>query len=372
MTKLYRLALLISFSFAYALQAEAANEYYVYSEKFDNGAPSGIMGAANGSSLIIEPFWKENPYKGENCLKIEATGAEAWSGLFVQKGAAWRDAIDPLVPLADLTGKKYMVFSARSSKNYTIAKIGMGEGKEPSKGEAKLELTAKWQRYVYELPVGQDYTRVNGLLLVVFENAGVVFLDEVFYAGDDFTPQSTDIVYKERKEPLDPTSFYIFADKFENGIASGYMGEKNGISLKLDDNCRNNPYMGPKCMKFTVLNTEAWRGLYILYTGAWNTALPENPKLADLSGYDKLEFYARADVKDSDPYIIGQIGVGAGDKLEDQRSEEYVEVGSTWKKYTINLKGANLKTVNSLLFLVLPNLGTLYLDEVRFIKKKEK
>ncbi len=370
MNKLYSLLFFVGFSLLVQVKATAGNDYYVYSDKFDNGSPSGIMGASNGKSLTIDPFNKENPLKGENCLKVTANGEEAWSGVFIQKGGTWRETIDPAVPLADLTGKKYFVFSARSDKNYTIGKIGMGEGKEPTKGEAKINLTATWQRFVMELP-GGDYSRVNGLLLLVFESAGSVYLDEVFYAGDDFAPQSTDIVYKERKEPLDPTSFYIFADKFENGIPSGMMGEKNGKSLKLDDNCKNNPYLGTKCLQFKVDNSEAWRGVYILYTGAWNPALPENAKLVDLSGYDKLEFYARADVKDSDPYIIGEIGVGAGDKIEDKRAETYVEVGSTWKKYTISLKGANLKTVNSLLFIVLP-VGTLYLDEVRFTKKKEK
>lgn len=371
MTKLYKFVLLTSLSLSLLTGANAANEYYVYSDKFDNGVASGIMGSNNGSSLQIDPSSKDNPLKGEYCLKMSAGGAESWTGVFVQKGGTWKATLDPMTPLADLTGKKYFVFSARSDKNYTIGKIGMGEGTDPTKGESKIDLTAKWQRYVLELPLNQDYTKVNGLLLVVFDSPGAIYLDEVFYAGDDFKPAATDIVYQERKEPLDPTSFYIYADKFENGVPSGYMGSSDGKSIKLDENCRTNPYLGPKCMKFTVNNSETWRGLYILYTGSWNAALTEDAKLADLSGYDKLEFYARADVKGSEPYLINEIGVGTGDKREDKRADTYVEVGPTWKKYTINLKGANFKTVNSLLFVVLP-VGTLYLDEVRFIKKKEK
>jgi len=348
----------------------SANEYYVYSDKFENGSPSGIMGSTNGSSLQIDGSCKENPYKGENCLKIVATGSEAWSGVFIQKGGSWRETIDASTPLADLTGKKFLVFTARSDKNYTIAKIGMGEGKEASKGEAGIALTATWQRFVFELPA-QDLTRINGLLLVVFENAGTIFLDEIYYAGADFIPMTTDVVYQERKEPLDPTSFYIYADKFENGVPMGYMGDKDGRSIKLTDNCRTNPYLGTKCIKIVTDNSEGWRGLYITYAGVWNAALTEKSKLADLSGYDKLEFYARADVKGSEPYLFGEIGVGAGDKYEEHRAETYLEVGPTWKKYTINLKGMNLKTTNSLLMMVLP-VGTVYLDEIRFLKKKEK
>jgi len=372
MNKLYNIKslLILTLYVLYVSNSFADNEYYVYSDQFDNGTPSGIMGSANGNSLSIDPMNKENPLKGDNCLKISASGTEAWSGVFIQKGGGWKDGVDASNPLANLTGKKYFVFSARSDKNYTIAKIGMGEGKEATKGESALPLTTSWQRFVFELPA-MDLSRINGLLLVVFENAGVVYLDEVYYAGDEFTPVSNDLIFKERKEPLDPTSFYIYADKFENGIPNGYMGEKNGISLKLDDNWKTNPYLGTKCIKIKVDNSEAWRGLYIFYTGQWNVALGENPKLADLSSYDKLEFYARADVKDAEPFLIGEIGVGAGDKIEDKRAETYVEVGPNWKKYTINLKGLNLKTVNSLLFMTLP-VGTLYLDEIRFTKKKEK
>jgi hypothetical protein len=371
MNNLYKFVLLLTgLTFSTTNMVQAVNEYYVYADKFENGSPSGIMGSANGSSLLIDPSCKENPFKGENCLKITASGAEAWSGLFIQKGGGWREGIDPLVPLADLSKKRFLVFSARSDKNYTIAKLGMGEGKEASKGEAGIALTSRWQRFVYELPT-KDMERINGLFLVVFENGGTIYLDEVFYAEEDFVPQSSDIVYKERKEPLDPTSFYVYADKFENGVPMGYMGDKNGQSLKLDDNCRINPYMGTKCIKIVTDNSEEWRGLYICYSGVWNAALTENSKLVDLSAYDKLEFYARSDAKPSDPYIFKEIGVGAGDKYEDHRSETYLEVGPTWKKYTINLKGMNLKTTNSLLMMVLP-VGTVYLDEIRYLRKKEK
>jgi hypothetical protein len=370
MNKPYYLFLLLAY-FVWLSPANAQKEYYVYSDKFDHGAPSGIMGAANGSSLQIDPFNSENPYKGEYALRIEASGEEAWSGLFVQSGGTWREGIDDATPLSDLSGKKYLVFAARSDKDYTVPKIGMGEGKESKKEEAGVPLTKNWQRFVFELPSADDFSRVNGLFLVVFENKGVVYLDEIYYAGAEFIPAASDIVYQERKEPLDPTSFYVFADKFENGVPSGYMGDKNGSSITFDDNWRVNPYQGTKCIKITTDKSETWRGMYILYSGMWNATVNEDTKLADLSQYDKLEFYARADVKASDPYLINEVGVGAGDKIEDKRSEAFVEVGPNWKKYTINLKGMNLKTVNSLIFFVLPT-GTLYVDEIRFIRKKEK
>ena len=371
MNKLYKFVLLLSLiGLSSANLVIAQNEFYVYSEKFDNGSPSGIMGTANGKSLTIDPSCKISPFKGESCLKVSASGEEGWSGVFVQTGNNWKGSIDSLVPLANLTGKKFFVFTIRGDKDFKLPKIGMGEGNEAVKGEAGIAVTTKWQRYVFELPAA-GLSRVNGLLLVVFEGAGTVYLDEVFYAGSEFTPLSTDIIYQERKEPLDPTSFYVYADKFENGVPMGYMGEKNGSSMKFDDNCRVNPFMGTKCIKITTDNSESWRGMYITYAGVWNAAISEKTKLADLSAYDKLEFYARADAKESEPYLFGEIGVGAGDKYEDKRSETYLEVGSKWKKYTISIKGLNFKTANSLLFMVLP-VGVVYLDEIRFLKKKEK
>jgi hypothetical protein len=370
MNKLYKFVLLLGTSFTLTNIVQAENDYYVYSDKFDNGSPSGIMGAANGSSLQINPSCKDNPFKGDDCLKIQASGAEAWSGLFVQTGGTWRGSIDSLVPLANLTGKKYLVFDIRSDKDMKLPKIGMGEGKEATKSEAGISVTTKWQRYVFELP-SKGLERVNGLLLVVFEGAGVIYLDEVFYTDASFQPSSSDIVYKERAEPLDPTSFYIFSDKFDNGIPSGYSGEKNGASLKLDDNCRTNPYLGPKCIKITTDNSEAWRGMFIFFSGKWTAEMGEKDKTIDLSAYDKLEFYARSDSKSSTPYIIKEIGVGNGGGSEEKRSEEIIEIGQTWKKYIINLKGMELKKINTLIYFWLPE-GTLYLDEIRYIKKKVK
>jgi hypothetical protein len=349
----------------------ADGEYYVYSDKFDNGTPSGIMGVTNGSSLQINPDCKENPLKGENCLKILASGQEAWSGVYIQKGAGWKGSVDSLNPLADLRDKKYFIFSIRSDVESQKVGIGMGEGgNEAKKSESGLVATTKWQRYVMELPT-KGLHRVNGLLMVVFEGAGTIYLDEVFYAGADFQTAATDIVYKERTEPLDPTSFYIYSDKFDHGIASGYCGEKNGSSLKLDENNRVNPYMGPKCIKITTDKSETWRGLYIFSTGKWTEQMGPNDKFLDLSDYDKLEFYARSDSKSSDPYIIGEIGIGAGGGNEEKRSETIMEIGNTWKKYTISLKGMELKKINTLIFFILP-VGTLYMDEIRFIKKKAK
>lgn len=343
--------------------------YYIYSDQFDNGVPSGMMGASNGSGLSINVNSTENPFKGKYCLKVTADGSEGWSGVFIQKGATWKVNVPADNPLANLNGYKYLVFHARSDKNYTIAKLGMGEGKEENaKEEGAVALTPEWKRFVLEMKEA-DRGRINGLFLIVFEGAGTLFLDEVYYAGPEFERQPDDIFFGERTEPLDPNSFYVFSDRWDNGIPSGYMGEKNGASMKIDDNWKENPYLGPKCVKIHVGDGETWRGLHVHMTGAWNASISDPSKLPDLSQYDFLEFYARADSKDA--YILTEIGMGGGGIFEEQRSDSFLEIGKKWKRYQIPLKGIERSTVNTVLFLVLPK-GTLYLDEIRYIKAGEK
>ncbi|MFM7023560.1 MAG: hypothetical protein ACKOXB_11350 [Flavobacteriales bacterium] len=164
-------------------------------------------------------------------------------------------------------------------------------------------------------------------------------------------------------------SYLVYSDYFKHGIPTGFMGENNGKSMKVDPNCKDNPYKGENCFKITTDNTESWRGLHIQFTGAWNVGVSPDKKLPDLTPYDKLEFYARAEAGDQ-AYILPEIGVGGGggEIAEEKVNDTFLEIGTEWKKYSISIKGADLARVNTLLYMTLP-VGTLYLDEIRFVKK---
>ncbi|MDB5272030.1 MAG: hypothetical protein JWO58_397 [Chitinophagaceae bacterium] len=167
--------------------------------------------------------------------------------------------------------------------------------------------------------------------------------------------------------------YYVYADSWIHGIPSGFMGEKDGKSLILEDAWKEQPYKGDKCIKITVNpGVEAWRGLHVQFMGAWNVSLDEKTVLPDLSMYDKLEFYAKAiPGKNQDVYLIQEIGVGGGGGFEVAKfSETFLEVGENWKKYSIRLKPGELKRVNTLLYFTLPE-GTLFLDEIKYVKKKK-
>jgi hypothetical protein len=167
--------------------------------------------------------------------------------------------------------------------------------------------------------------------------------------------------------------YYVFNDAWIHGIPTGFMGEKDGKSIVLDDGWKEDPYKGEKCIKFTINpNVEGWRGLHIQYKGTWNVGLDEKTELPDLSEYDMLEFYAKAiPAPGKDAFLIQEIGVGQTDKVEGAMfTDSYLEIGEKWKRYSIKLKRGELKRVNTLLFFTLPE-GTLFLDEVRFTKKKK-
>ncbi len=170
----------------------------------------------------------------------------------------------------------------------------------------------------------------------------------------------------------DSDSYYIFSDKWEHGIPTGFMGEKDGKSIVLNDGWKENPYKGENCIKLEIKpNIEAWRGLHIQLKG-WNVSLDEKTVLPDLSEYDQLEFYAKAiPGQGQDVFLIQDIGVGQNDKVEGAMfTDSYIEIGEDWKKYSIKLKRGELKRVNTLLFFTLP-VGTLFLDEIKFTKKKK-
>lgn len=343
--------------------------YWVYKDGFVNGSPSGTMGSTEGSSLTMDPRYSTNPASGSHCFQLKANGTEGWSGTFIQHGNAFKKDISKDHTYPDLSNHKFLVFSARASKDdYAMGRLGMGEGNNDIlQYEGKVPLSKNWQRYVIELKTTTTRNSVNGLFVAVFEGAGDVYFDDIYYADQFFKVESTDIVFGERKAPLDPGAFYLYDDQWENGIPSGYMGDKNGASMKFDFACRENPFMGPKCMKIAVGKGEIWRGIHIQYTGKWNERLTENDSLPNLQKYDKLVFMARTD---GETVVIPEIGMGADTYTEERTFEPYAEISGEWKKFELDLRGMSLEKVNTVFYMVLP-VGTFFLDEIRYVSSKD-
>lgn len=343
--------------------------YWVYKDGFVNGTPSGTMGSTEGSSLSMDTLHPVNPASGTHCFQLKANGTEGWSGAYIQHGGDFLKEVSDDHVYPDLSNHKFLVFSARSSQdNYTMGRLGMGEGNNDIlQYEGKVALSTQWQRYVIELKKTTTRRSLNGLFVAVFEGAGEVYFDDIYYADQFFKIEATDVVFGERKAPLDPGAFYLYDDQWENGIPSGYMGEKNGVSMKFDFAYRENPFLGPKCIKIIVSKAEIWRGIHIQYTGKWNERLTENDSLPNLQKYDKLVFMARTD---GETIVIPEIGMGADTYTEERTFEPYAEVNGEWKKFELDLRGMAREKVNTVFYMVLP-VGTFYLDEIRYVSSKD-
>ena len=167
--------------------------------------------------------------------------------------------------------------------------------------------------------------------------------------------------------------FNVYTDKKapdNHYAASGWMGDVGDLSL--NDQYLKNPHSGATCIKITYSAKETqgagWAGIY------WQNP-PNNWGETrggfDLSGYNKLTFWARG--KDGGEIIEGfKVGGIKGtypDSLE-------VGIGPViltkeWKEYTINLAGEDLSYVSGGFGWVTasqlnPDGAIFYLDDIRF------
>ncbi len=350
--------------------------FYIYDDEFRNGPNSGTMGSNNGSSLTLNAKCTENPFKGEYCYKMSADGTEGWCGNFVQQHGDFDVNLAEGTVCHDISEYRWLTFYARTDEPFLMGRLGYGQiPNDVLQYEGKVQINKEWTRYAIELgPETVEHRKnINSIFLAVFEGKGTIYLDEIYFA-DQFLENNLnpdkDVIYSGRKEPLDPEAFYLYSDKWNHGIPSGYMGEKNGSSMKFDWSYRENPAMGPKCMKISVDKTELWRGLHVQITGKWNIYLtPDDEEdKVDLSEYDQLIFSARTD---GETVVVPEIGMGYGDLGEERRFLPYIEIGPKWKEYVVDLRDTEMSKHNTVFYMLLPK-GTFYLDEVRYVKDKNK
>jgi hypothetical protein len=161
-------------------QAPDSTRFYIYSDKFDHGYPSGYMGEKNGSSIKADGKWTQDPFSGTNCFKVTVTGTESWAGVYIQNGGTFLSMGGNKMRLANLTGYDKLVFYARSEKVMTLDAVGMGETSEPTEKLSGVDIGTKWKKYEIKVK-GMDLSKINGLFYFVFTEAGTVYFDEIYY-----------------------------------------------------------------------------------------------------------------------------------------------------------------------------------------------
>lgn len=194
----------------------------------------------------------------------------------------------------------------------------------------------------------------------------------------------------EEARDLQPTtgkeSFYVYldADSPTNHFKpTGYMGDCGDIHI--DEACELRPHSGETCLKITYdakgkAPNECpysppckWAGVYWQHPpNNWGRDTPFKGKGFDLSGYNRLVFWARATKDCKIEFKVGGIDEKYGDSLKFARSKT-VKLTEEWQAFSIDLPGADLSHIIGGFCWVSnwdrnPDGITFYLDDVRFEK----
>lgn len=185
-------------------------------------------------------------------------------------------------------------------------------------------------------------------------------------------------------ESSNDNEFYVYheADSAENHyVPSGYMGDTGDI--RINQIWQDNPHSGKTCMRViyeakgigpnTNLNSK-WAGIYWQQPpNNWGEYEFWGNSGYNLSSYQQLRFWARAEKPCFIEFFVGGINAQHGDSLKFPRMTSAF-LTNQWKEYTINLSGADLhKIIGGFGWTASqdknPHGATFYLDDIRFLKE---
>ncbi len=170
--------------------------FYVYADasSLDNHfIPSGWMPATAARDLKLNVNWKENPFSGDSCIRIEYknNSGTRWAGIYWQNPANnWGT-----IPNAgyDLRGATKLTFWARGEEGgeiineFKVGGISSGEYIDSDSASiGPVKLTKEWRKYEIDLR-GKDLSYIIGGFcwatnIDVNNPNGIVFyLDEIRY-----------------------------------------------------------------------------------------------------------------------------------------------------------------------------------------------
>jgi len=186
----------------------------------------------------------------------------------------------------------------------------------------------------------------------------------------------------------DKTSFYVYKDADFSGNhykPTGYMGDCGDIQI--NEAYENAPHSGKTCIRvmYSAKGKSPnncnysppckWAGVYWQEPpNNWGTEELMKGRGLDLSPYNRLIFWAKADKKCTIEFKVGGISQRYGDSLLSPRST-VVNLTNNWQQFEIDLKGADLKHIiggfcwtatwdNN------PDGAVFYLDDIRFEIRK--
>jgi len=154
-------------------------------------------------------------------------------------------------------------------------------------------------------------------------------------------------------------------------VPSGWMGDVGAITL--NQNCKENTHSGKFCIKIVYsgesTNGQGWIGIY------WQN--PANNWGNSRGGYNltgsqTLEIRARSE-KDGSIVEFKMGGIEGDFPDTHTGATGPVTLTKEWKKYTIDLSGADLSYISGGFCLTMtqinnPNGVVIYLDDIRYVK----
>lgn len=153
---------------------------YLYHEQWTTGNPSGYYGASNGSGLKAIHNYDVHPFEGKKCVKVKASGKEAWSGFLLLSSGKWKSELKGETSgLSDVAGAENLVVHIRAEKKTKVT-LGLGENSEPHTSLTGIEVTKEWKKV--SIPVASlDLSSINGLFSITLTGADTIYLDEIYF-----------------------------------------------------------------------------------------------------------------------------------------------------------------------------------------------
>ena len=335
------------------LPAPTRRPFYVYEDSqsmCNHFAPSV---AGNFADMTLDTAWTGAPYRGTTAISVtysaQPNNGEGWAGIYWQEPEENWGNIDGGF---DLSWANKLTLRAKGAiggerVQFTVGGIHDENAPYPDSLQTGIstgfiELTNTWQEYTINLR-GQDLSRVIGGFSLTTDqcanpDGATFYLDDIAFEFDPDLP-----------EPSRVFPVYTDAGDQNNHFSpSGWMGDAqypNRISFM---DCWNyDRHRGHAAIRIAYpRGAMGWAGLYWLQPmNNWGND-PDGGY--DLTGADRLTFYARSDIQGAPvKFLIGGIGYRNGTScsrpLESYpdsvcpKIEEEKILNTTWTKYVIDL-----------------------------------
>lgn len=283
------------------------------------------------------------------------------------------------------TKAAYDDFKRRTDRFVIFKEVGLPTAGDP---QGRLSETAQ-EQYYQELAK----TNVRFVYFEAFDQPWKTHLPVEPYWGvfrSDRTPKRIGWRLMGKEPPPQVTSitpFYIYqdADSPNNRFKpTGYMGDVGDI--RMDEAFEQNPHSGKHSIK-VVYDVKGkgpnecpyappckWAGVYWQEPpNNWGKDPRWKGRGFDLTQYNRLVFWARADKSTKIEFLVGGINEPYGDSLIYPR-KKIANLSQTWQEFEIDLSGADLRHIIGG-FAWVTNWDTnpggviFYLDDIRFEKK---